>query len=199
MKKKRYMAAALLCSAVIFSGCGAGGNENISAGMEQVEALEYDNALASFQAAREAKENERLILRGEGLAYMGKTMYAEAAAALEGALAGSDGRIGPLDYDINYYLATAYYKLGEKDKAVRVYNAIVALEEGERDAYYLRGVIYTEQGNMEAARADFDKTISLNRSDYNRLIDIYEVLEGNGFREVGQEYLQAAMDAERRI
>ena len=194
MKKKRYMAAALLCSAVLFSGCGAGGNANISAGMEQVEALEYDNALASFQAAREAKENERLILRGEGLAYMGKTMYAEAAAALEGALAGSDGRIGPLDYDINYYLATAYYKLGEKDKAVRVYNAIVALEEGERDAYYLRGVIYTEQGNMEAARADFDKTISLNKSDYNRLIDIYEVLEGNGFREVGQEYLQAAMD-----
>ena len=40
MKKKRYMAAALLCSAVLFSGCGAGGNENISAGMEQVEALE---------------------------------------------------------------------------------------------------------------------------------------------------------------
>ena len=72
MKKKRYMAAALLCSAVIFSGCGAGGNENISAGMEQVEALEYDNALASFQAAREAKENERLILRGGRACLYGK-------------------------------------------------------------------------------------------------------------------------------
>lgn len=198
MKNKYYavMTAfwAILLS-VSLSGCGAGGNENISAGMEQVAALEYDNALATFQAAREAEEDERLILRGEGLAYMGKTMYAEAAQSLEAALAGSDGRICPMDYDINYYLATAYYKLGEKDKAIRVYNAITALEEGERDAYYLRGVIYTEQGNLEAARADFDKTISLKSSDYDRLISIYGVLEDNGFREIGQEYLQAAMDA----
>lgn len=198
MKNKYYAAMAaflaILLSALL-SGCGAGGNENISAGMEQVAALEYDNALATFQAAREAEEDERLILRGEGLAYMGKTMYAEAAQSLEAALAGSDGRICPMDYDINYYLATAYYKLGEKDKAIRVYNAITALEEGERDAYYLRGVIYTEQGNLEAARADFDKTISLKSSDYDRLISIYGVLEDNGFREIGQEYLQAAMDA----
>ena len=194
MKNKCFVIAVVL-SAVLISGCGAGGNENISAGMEQVAALEYDNALASFQAAREAGEDERLILRGEGLAYMGKTMYAEAAQALEGALSGSDGRIIPLDYDINYYLATAYYKLGEKDRAIGVYNAITALKEGERDAYYLRGVIYTEQGNIEAARADFDKTISLKSSDYDRLISIYGVLEDNGFREIGQEYLQAAMDA----
>lgn len=193
--KKKCLVMAVVLSSVLLSGCGGSGNENISAGMEQVAALEYDNALTSFQAAREAKENERLILRGEGLAYMGKTMYTEAAQSLEAALAGSDGRISALDYDINYYLATAYYKLGEKDKAIGVYNAITALEGGERDAYYLRGIIYTEQGNLEAARADFDKTLSLKSSDYDRLIAIYDVLEDNGFREIGQEYLQAAMDA----
>lgn len=195
MKKKWYIAIVAALVAAVFSGCGKAGNENISAGMEMIAALEYDSALTSFQTAREAKEDERLILRGEGLAYMGKTMYEEASQSFEQALSLSNGRVAGLDYDINYYLATAYYKLGEKDKAAGVYDAITALKSDARDAYYLRGVIRTEQGNLDAAREDFDSTIALNSKDYDRLIEIYSVLAANGFREVGQEYLQAAMDA----
>ena len=79
MKKRIYMAAVIAAFMIGASGCGfQNKNENLSAGMEAVAALEYDNALASFEAARAAGEDERLILRGEGLAYMGKTMYAEA-------------------------------------------------------------------------------------------------------------------------
>lgn len=195
MKKKRYITIAAALMAAVLSGCGRSGGENINAGMEMITALEYDGALESFQAAREAKEDERLILRGEGLAYMGKTMYEEASQSFEQALACSNGKVAGLDYDINYYLATAYYKLGEKDKAADVYDAITALKSDARDAYYLRGVIRTEQGSLEAAREDFDRTIALNSKDYDRLIEIYSVLAANGFREVGQEYLQAAMDA----
>lgn len=177
------------------TGCGLwGGNENISAGMEAVEALNYDGALESFGLARQAGENERLVYRGEGLAYMGKTQYEEAAAAFEAALSLSDGRLKNLDYDINYYLATVYYKLGRKDNAISVYDAILALRPGDRDAYYLRGAVYSEQGRLEEARADFDKAISLAPQDYERLIDIYCVLNDNGFRETGQEYLRAAME-----
>ncbi len=195
MKNRWCMVAALALSVGFLFGCSASGGENISAGMELIAALEYDNALVSFQTAREAKEDERLILRGEGLAYMGKTMYQEASQSFEQALAKSDGKIVDMDYDINYYLATAYYKLGEKDKAAAVYDAITALKVDARDAYYLRGVIRTEQGKLDAAKEDFDRTISLNGKDYDRLIDIYSILAANGFREVGQEYLQAAMDA----
>lgn len=195
MKKKWYIMITAAFMAAVLSGCGKAGGENISAGMEMIASLEYDGALASFQTAREAKEDERLILRGEGLAYMGKTMYEEASQSFEQALALSNGKVVDLDYDINYYLATAYYKLGEKDRAADVYDAITALKSDAEDAYYLRGVIRTEQGNLEAAREDFDRTITLNSKDYDRLIEIYSILEANGFREVGQEYLQAAMDA----
>lgn len=195
MKKKRYLMIVAAFTAAVFSGCGKAGGENTSAGMEMIAALEYDGALASFQAARETKEDERLILRGEGLAYMGKTMYEEASQSFEQALALSNGKVVELDYDINYYLATAYYKLGEKDKAAGVYDAITALKDDAKDAYYLRGVIRTEQGNLDAARKDFDRTVALNSKDYDRLIEVYSILEANGFREVGQEYLQAAMDA----
>ena len=173
----------------------SGKSDNISAGMEAIAALEYDNALFSFAAAREAGEDLRRINRGEGIAYLGKTMYAEAAQAFETALAYSDGRVNSMDYDINYYLATAYYKQGDMQKAIDVYNAILALKDGEKDAYYLRGAIWAEQGNLELATADFDKAISLDKSDYDRLIDIYCVLAEHGYKDTGLTYLQSAMDA----
>lgn len=198
MKKKKKLYAAALAGALmaLSVGCGLGSkNENLGAGMEAVAALEYDTALASFEAARAAGENLRLVSRGEGLAYMGKTMYEEAAQAFETALSYSSGRLNNLDYDINYYLATAYYKMGDLDKAIGVYNAITALRPQERDAFYLRGTIYARQGKLDQAKEDFDRTISLKRSDYDRLIDIYSVLADFGYKEVGQEYLQAAMNA----
>lgn len=196
MKNRLY---GFLCGAVavlLLGGCGMKGKtDNINAGMEAVAALEYDNALFSFAAAREAGEDLRRINRGEGIAYLGKTMYAEAAQAFETALSYSDGRVNSMDYDINYYLATAYYKLGETEKAIDVYNAILALKDGERDAYYLRGAIWAELGNLDQATADFDKAISLDKTDYDRLIDIYCVLAEHGYKDKGLSYLQTAMEA----
>lgn len=196
MKSGRMRAVcAVAAMTVLLGGCSfTNSNENITAGMDAVAELNYDGALESFGLAREAGEDERLLYRGEGIAYMGKTQYEEAAAAFEMALSLSDGRLESMDYDINYYLATAYYKLDQKDKAVDVYNAILALKPGERDAYYLRGTVYAEQGNLENAREDFDKVISLSPQDYDRLIDIYCVLNDNGYREIGQEYLRSAME-----
>ncbi len=194
MKKNIYIL--IFVAVLMLTGCGGKGkNENITAGMAAVEGLDYDTALLSFEAAREAGEDGRLLYRGEGLAYMGKTMYAEAAEAFEKALSLSNGRVNSMDYDINYYLATAYYKQGEVEKAINVYNAILALKEEEKDAYYLRGVIYAGQGNIDKAKEDFGKAITLGSKDYDRLIEIYKVLAANGYKETGQEYLQSAMDA----
>lgn len=193
--QKKFMATVLL-AAMLCTGCSTGGRtENIDKAMEQVAALEYDSALENFQIAEEAGENERLLYRGRGIAYLGKTMYAEAAEAFEKALSLSDGRIENVDYDINYYLATAYYKMGEEEKAIQIYDAIVALKEKEEDAYYLRGVIRIERDELEKAQADFDEVMRLDPENYDRLIEIYCVMEKNGYKEVGQQYLQTAMDS----
>lgn len=196
MRLKRKKTALILSVIILFcTGCSlTNKNENIQTGMAAVEALDYDTALASFEAAKEAGENQRLLYRGEGLAYMGKTQYAEAAQAFETALSCSDGRVDDMDYDINYYLATAYYKQGEMDKAIKAYDAILNLAPKEKDAYYLRGAVYAEQGKLEQAAADFDHMIALDPKDYDRLIDIYCVLENHGYKESGQAYLQAAME-----
>ena len=195
MKLRFKLGGIALAVTMFCTGCGMSGNtENIDIAMEQIGALEYDSALETFQLAEEAGEDERLLYRGQGIAYLGKTMYTEAAQAFEKALACSDGRLENMDYDINYYLATAYYKMGDKDKAIQVYDAIVALREKEEDAYYLRGVIYIEKGDLEKAQADFNKAMELDPENYDRLIEIYCVLEANGYKTTGQEYLQAAID-----
>ena len=119
---------------LLLTGCGKSGQENINAGMEAVEAMEYEQALTSFEAALANGEDVRLLCRGQGIAYMGLTRYEEAAQSFEKALANSNILIDDMDYDINYYLATAYYKNGELDKAVGVYDAILALKNTERTA-----------------------------------------------------------------
>ncbi len=185
----------LLVGLLGVSGCGGFGanTANIDAGMTAVEALDYDGALACFADAAAAGEDERLLYRGIGLSHMGKTEYSEAITAFQAALSHSNGIPDNIDYDINYYMAVAYYKTGQKAEAVAAYDAILALREDDGDAYYLRGAIQAEQGNLEAAKADFDKTLSLDKNT-DRLIEIYGILNDNGYKEVGQEYLHAAMD-----
>ena len=130
----------LLC--VLLAGCGAEAAPSYTKqGMEAVESLDYEKALALFQTAEENGEEKRLLYRGMGLAYLGKTDYEAAIAYLEAALHLGSGRVENLDFDINYYLATAYYKNGRLQDAVRVYDAILGLRPEETNAYYLRGCV----------------------------------------------------------
>lgn len=198
MKKHNFMVTISLLTVVLLGASGCGGlgarTTNIDAGMAAVEALDYDGAFTFFADAEEAGEDKRLLYRGIGLSHMGKTEYDEAIEAFRTALSYSDGIPDSVDYDINYYMAVAYYKTDQKEEAVAAYNAILALREDDKDAYYLRGAIQAEQGRLEEARADFDRTLALDDRNHDRLIDIYGILAENGYREVGEEYLHAAMD-----
>ena len=181
-----------LALAGMLAGCGGAG-EKTAEGMQQVQELNYKEALSSFEAAAEAGENTRLVARGQGIAYMGLTDYENAIASFEEALRASSGFVQPIDYDLNYYLAAAYVKNGQLAEAEEVYDAILALQSGEEDAYFLRGSVRLERDNFEGAKADFDKVVSLDADNYNRLIEIYQALEHYGYKEVGREYLDNAM------
>ena len=190
MKKWKLLTISVMML-MLCVACGAKEKtDNISLGMEAVQNLEYTEALQYFNAALEEKEDERLVCRGMGLAYMGLSKYEDAIAYLEKALRLSDGSVKDIDYDINYYLATAYFKNGQTQDALQSYDAILALRPKEIEAYYLRGYVKLCGGNFESAKEDFDKTISLDPQNYDRLIQIYNALMDNGYREVGKEYLQ---------
>lgn len=179
---------------ILCTGCGAEEEpDNITAGMEAVQNLEYKEAVEYFNAAVEDNADERLLNRGLGLAYMGMSQYEDAISCFEKALKLSDGRLREIDFDINYYLATAYYRNGQAKEAIDTYDAILALRPKEKEAYYLRGCVKLYGGDYENAKADFDSTINLDKQDYDRLIQIYAVLADNGYKEVGKEYLRQAI------
>ncbi len=193
--KNRFItAAAAMLFAGLLTGCG-GKNEALQTAMEQVKALNYEEALSAFDEAENTGANSRLVNRGRGIAYMGLADYEQAIDCFKQALSSSNGLVENVDFDLNYYLAAAYAKSGRYQEAEAAYDAILALRPNEEDACFLRGNVRLNLSDFEGAKADFDKVISMDPRNYDRLIEMCEVLENFGYREVGQEYLQNALDS----
>lgn len=191
--KRKILISVCIGAMVVFTGCSSD-NAHVDEGMKLIEALDYQGALVQFDEAKELSENARLIARGKGIAYMGLTDYGQAVECFKEALAGSNGFLESIDYDLNYYLAAAYTKNGQYEEARTVYDAILALRAKEKDAYFLRGSILLQLGEYEQAQADFDEAIKLDGKNYDRLIQIYQAMHAFGYQEKGREYLQNALD-----
>lgn len=192
----------LIATAVILTGmlcgCGSSKNENMEAGMNALMQLDYEAAMSHFALAREKGEDASLIYRGEGICHLAKTEYEMAQESFLNALHECDGRLTDLEYDINFYLAAAYYRNGQVEEAVQVYDNILKLRKNEVKAYYLRGCALLEQGDYDKAQADFDKAMSLSPNDYDQMVDIYLILESYGYQEAGREILLQVMEEKEK-
>lgn len=195
MRVKKYITNMLLVGVIIttLTGCGDKKTSYTQNGMEALAALNFDEALDDFDEARKNEEDERLILRGEGMVYMARLQYEDAENSFKQALRLSDGVPEDLDYDINYYLAAAYYKGGKLEDARGVYDAIIKLHDDEAIAYYLRGVTTLEMGNYDSAVADFRKAMDLKTSDFDMVLDIYQAMAAQGYRDAGRDMLSTCI------
>ncbi|MDD2973042.1 MAG: tetratricopeptide repeat protein [Lachnospiraceae bacterium] len=193
--KLRKIVLMLLCSGIFMTGCSfLQKHENIDAGMAAIQNQDYNGALSSFETALSSGEDQQLISRGEGIAYMGLTRYDEAIDAFLNGI--SYNKVGPdnITYDMNYYLATCYYKTGQLKKAINVYDSIVALKPRDAMAYYLRGSVKLDNDEHDEAVTDFETAIELSKKDYDMYICIYQSLDKNGYGEEGQTYLRNLLD-----
>lgn len=182
---------------LIMGGCGNNKpGKNTELGMDAVVQLKYDEALEHFQAATDAGESTVYIHRGMGLAYMGLTEYEQALLCFQAALACGGTKPEDIDYDINYYMAVCYFKLGQYEDALSRYDAILSLKEKEVDAYVQRGIIKLKLNKYDEAITDFDTAISLDEDDYSLYIDIYSALKDSGYEAEGIEYLNVAVESE---
>lgn len=179
--------------AAVSAGCGKK-TEKTQEAMALIEELDYEGALAVFTEASENKENKGLIYRGMGIAYLGLTRYEEAVGCFLNALACSDGLVQDVDFDLNYYLATAYSQNGQFEEAKEVYNSILTLRPQEKNALFLRANVELELDQFTEAKEDFDAVVEMEPENYERLFSIYEVFSHFGYREAGKEYLQTALD-----
>ena len=198
MKKKSVRAACLFLCTILLSGCNfQNKTENTVLAFEAIRGLQYEQALSLFQTATEAKENPQTIARGEGIAYLGLAKYEEAIEQFIYALSFSDEFVDNFDFDTNYYLATAYFKSGQVSEAGKVYSAILDLRD-DREAHYLRGLVYLEEGKVTEAKTDFDIALSKNSSDYDLRIEIAKALMEKGYGNEGKAYLQAALGSNEK-
>ena len=189
----------ILAAGILFAGFGSSEkNAEVEKGMQAIEAMDYETAMNSFSKAEELKENPRLIARGRGIACMGQTDYEKAVEYFLECMALSNGVVEDMDYDVNFYLAASYQKLKKYQEAIAVYDAILGMHSGDTDAYYLRGNAYLSLGKYEEAKLDFDQVIKREPYNYNRLIQIYEVLRAAGYKDMGDEYLRAALSEKEK-
>ena len=189
--KVKRLLLTLALTGLGLTGCGtlkSGGQ--LDAAVLQIENYEYEEAIATLDAALEAGEDKQMIARNKGIAYAGLTQYEEAVAQYLEALSYSDLFVDKLDYDLNYYLADAYEKLGDSEKAKEVYSAILALEPEEVNALFLRGRIYLKEGRYEPAMEDFNKTVMLDKDGYDLRIEIAGLLTESGYKDEGLQFLQ---------
>lgn len=191
--KKVLTASVIVCTAIVLAGCGQTGKTEEA--MKLIQDLDYQSALNALNEASSLDEEERLISRGRGIAYMGLTDYSQAIDCFKESLAASNGMVQNLDFDLNYYLAAAYYKSGDYQSAKSVYDAILALKPKEKKAYFLRGNVLLELGDFDSAKEDFDRVVAMEPNNYDRIISIYEAMEQKGHKTTGQDYLRAALGA----
>lgn len=194
---KKYIiktACSLLCLSALLSGCTLkGSGSDLDLGMDAIEAQDYKEAMACLDRALANGEDKRLTYRGMGIAHMGLGEYDEAVNDFMNSLKGSNGLVGKVDYDINYYLALAQFKSGDLAAALDTYNAILALDDKQAEAHYLRGRIELLKNDREAALKDFDRAVELKSSDYDLYISIYEALDDAGDKQDGETYINMAL------
>lgn len=141
--------------------------------------------------ANERKENE-LAYRQIGLNCMESGDYAEAVEAFDGALSYCLGTIGETEIDICYYKAAAQYASGDIEGALATYDALIAYDAKDANAYYTRGCLRLQRGEGELALEDFSNAIAYNTEDYELYMNIYKNLAAYNLNEQGEEYLNQA-------
>ena len=196
MKKHLFKLTILGISiSALLTGCNlrGGSASNLNLGMDAIEAQDYNEALNCLNRALAENEDKRLTYRGLGIAHMGLGEYDEAVDDFMNSLKGSNGLVGKLDYDINYYMALAQFKSGDLDAALDTYNAILGLDDKQAEAHYLRGRIELLKNDKTSALADFDRAVELKSSDYDLYISIYEALDDAGDKQDGENYINMAL------
>ncbi len=190
--KIKSLLAAVLCIGVL-AGCGDG-RVKITEGMQKINEMDYAGAIACFEEAHANHENERLLLRGKGIAYLGLKDYEQAVTSFEESLACGNGLLSDIDFDLNYYLAGAYVGAGQLDRAKSCYDAILELRSKEAEAYFQRGKLCLALKMPQEAVKDFDSAVALDEKNYDRMIAVFDCLSQNGQEELGLRYLQQALE-----
>lgn len=193
-KNKGLLFGMLMIFALLVTGCGHKEGENIKAGYEAIGRSDYQGALLCFEKAVVSGEDLELAYRGTGITYLGMADYQNAIVAFEKALDNGGIFAGDLERDINFYMATALYKNGQPEEALKIFDAIIESDKKNARAYFFRGRILIEQKDYEGGIYNFEQAMEYSDDVHTLKLDVYEVLKENGYESKGREYLTQMLE-----
>lgn len=130
--------------------------------------------------------------RTNGISLMEEQKYEEAVDAFDKALRAK--KVGKeLERDIGCYKASALYRMGEYEEAVKAYTEIPSYEK-DGEILYLRGVSYLALEQKEKAVEDFKNAVFRDSKNYELYIDIYSNLSAHGYEKEGEAYLRQVIE-----
>ena len=196
-----FLLAWLLMLAIVLGGCGRSEmGQLLKTADDALKAHDYQTAKDSYDRLIGNGASTQLAYRGRGIANMGQGDYEAARDDFLSALSEGGVFVSDVSSDINFYLAACEYKLGNSQEAIRIYDAILKLRPTDIDALQLRGSARLGEGLNAAAREDFEKVLRLAPSDFDRIIEISEILRQYGMNEEGKAFLNRTLaDQDRNL
>ena len=189
-----FLAAAALCAVLALGGCG---NPEAKAAYEAAAAAltEGDTATAEagFRALIEEGEFVSESWRGIGIIQLGEDDPADACISFEKALLFADQQDPEYFTDTEMYLADARARHGEADKALVVYDKILA-EQYDPEIAFLRGSLLLAQGEAEKAAEDFESIAEKNVNS-DLMIAVCDLYRSLGYMAEGDAVLERIIAA----
>ena len=174
-------------------------NANLMLGKQYYDAKEYQKALNTFLKAKVARQeagDDRMGGRDIevdyyiGLAYEALNNRSKANASFKSSAQQPAQTVNVT----SYYQGLSYARLGNKEQATKIFESMVAEADkqmaqatdsevgaifGRREAadnrmsrlYTLRGLGYKGLGNLQKAKADLDKALTLSQSNLNAIVE----------------------------
>ncbi len=194
MQLKAKMLAAASLAALLLAGCAR--SDAKAAYTAACAALESGDAAAAEEGFRGVINAGYFLshaYRGIGLAQMRQGDFADACISLEKSLLYIEDESDGFIRDVNLYLAFCRERQGQYDKAMEILNTLI-MKSPDTESLYLRGRLNLRNGDLKAARKDFDQAISMG-ADYDLYINIYELYESEDKSGDGAYYLEEALEA----
>lgn len=204
MRKKIILLLSVLMTAFALCSCSPKNTETMNKAQKALEEGDYESAAAYYEAAAQEGKQLQACYRGKGIALMGKMEYKQAEEAFDKALESATiieekiYRDGMAD-DIRRYLASCYIHDAEPEKAILIYNALIEKIDDDLSLYMERGTAKAASGDLQGAKADFDKAINMDRGNYELILQIAQTLEKYGGKSIGEGYLAGVSSMENGI
>ncbi len=146
-----------------------------------------------FCACGVDREGQRAA-RDEGIAAMTAGDYAKAVECFNKALSFANARVTEAEVNICYYKAAAQFLAGATGDAVSTYTDLLTYDEKDAQAYFLRGSVFLNDGDLENGMKDYEAAVAAAPMDYDMYIGIYENLMALGHAAEAEGVLNAALE-----